>query len=126
MSLTNLIKEWVLRVQRQDQPSSEIKAFNFGLIETEKGYTTYLIGAKSYSEEDDDWACEEDYVPSERYLVLPKDNVPSGWSEVQATIAQVLVELLRDEALEGTFLSTAEFITTGFDDADLTKVKNAS
>ena len=125
MTLRDLIKEWILRVQQQDQPSPEIKAFNFGLIETENGYTTYLIGAKSYSE-DDDWACEEDYTPSERYLELPKDNVPSGWSEVQETIAQELTELLRDEALEGTFLRTAEFITTGFDDGDLTKVKNAS
>ena len=125
MTLRNLIKEWILRVENQDPPSKEIKAFNFGLLETENGYSSYLIGTKTYSEIDDDWACDEDYTPSERYLNIPKENMPSGWAELQETFAQELIGIINSEELKSSFLSTAEFITTGFDDGELTKVKNA-
>ncbi|MDF2858168.1 MAG: hypothetical protein K0Q87_4019 [Neobacillus sp.] len=39
----------------------EIKALNTGLFSP---YGIELIGAKVYDPEDDDWACEEDFVPA--------------------------------------------------------------
>ena len=66
--LEEKIEYWLdqMNVETSCLPA-DIVAFNFGLFETENGYGIYLIGSKSYDEQDDDWACDIDFEPEDKY-----------------------------------------------------------
>ena len=118
------IKKWVIRIQQNEKlPSSSIKAYNFGIIETKNGYSIYLIGSSKYNESHDDWACEEDYVPKEKYLHLSKEYGDLEWKEVEKIVAHALRDYVKSEEFENSFLFQATAITIGFDDGDLTRIK---
>jgi hypothetical protein len=68
-SQTNL-RNWIDGITKAENPDKTIVAYYFGLFETHDGYTIYLVGSKEYDSEDDDWACNNDFSPSEKYLPL--------------------------------------------------------
>ncbi|MEM9673999.1 MAG: hypothetical protein AAF992_15515 [Bacteroidota bacterium] len=118
------IDKWISRIQQSKRlPDSQIKAFNFGIIETEGGYSVYLIGSREYHELDDDWACKEDYVPKEKYLYLSKEYDNLEWQEVEKVMVRALSNYLKSEKVANSFLSPATAITTGFDGKELIRIK---
>jgi hypothetical protein len=114
---------WIERINQSDEIPANLCAFNFGLFESEKGYLMYLIGAESYDETDDDWAVEENFAPTEKYFELGVDTSDKRWQEIEELAASLLSEFIKSETFQQSFLSKAEFITVGFDDGDLTRVK---
>lgn len=118
------ILDWLQSIEKEEGiPSHDIIAFNFGLIEAEEGYFTYLIGAKEYSEIDDDWACEEDFSPARRYLKLPIIRENYNWEKTLILMNKLLSEMLEEGMFKNTFLDNAPVITTGFDEGDLIRIK---
>lgn len=111
------IKSWILEINDNDELPQGIIALNFGLFEP---YGIELIGSESYDEEDDDWACEEDFEPKTRSCSLP---IPSKveWEEVLGTIVLILKELVQE--LKDIQLLNVKHITTGFSDGDLMIIK---
>lgn len=112
------IKEWILEINKQEILSKEIIALNFGLFEP---YGIELIGSKNYDENDDDWACEEDFVPKLR--ICPALEIPSGleWESVLELMINILKELAIE--LKHIQLLQVSHITTGFCDGDLVVIK---
>ena len=122
--ITRTLGIWVIEIALHNKLPQDIKALNFDLFETgEPGnaYAVNLTGAKVYESDDDDWACEEDFVPSQRYA--PALNVPSSveWNE----FLDAMVIILRDIIAQtnGLPLWNVKHITTGFSDGDLAVVK---
>lgn len=68
------IINWILTISKSEQIPEGIKAVNIGLVETENGYTLYMVGSNEYDAEDSDWACNEDFVPENKYLVVEGDS----------------------------------------------------
>lgn len=110
------IQSWILK--NEDRPN--IKAINIGLLQTDKGYSAYLIGSKEYDSDDDDWACNEDYVPSAKYLELPLSK-SLDWETLQEQVVEIIKNMIQSE--NKSILNYVANVTVGFDDGELVKVK---
>ncbi|MBU3103948.1 hypothetical protein [Clostridium gasigenes] len=107
-----------MRINNEEVLPDNIEALNFGSFEP---YGIELIGAINYDEEDDDWACEEDFILKERKcLELNIDN-ECNWETVLNEIQMILKELV--DELKELLLLNVNHITTGFCDGDLIVVK---
>lgn len=116
------IHSWIIRIDESEKIPDSIKAFNFGIFETEDGYQIYLVGATDYDLEDDDWACEEDFIPDEKYLNLGKESEKWEWEEVQSIVKDSIEQFIKIKVSHDSFLYKAEYLTTGFDDGELERI----
>jgi hypothetical protein len=114
---------WIERINQSEAIPADLSAFNFGLLETEKGFSVYLIGAKTYDATNDDWACAEDFVPKEKYLELSDEFAGENWQTVETKFIKLLERYVNSADFSQTFLAKAEAITCGFDDGELFKIK---
>jgi hypothetical protein len=117
--------DWMTRVNQTDLPPADIIAFNFGLFENADGcYTTYLTGSRSYDPDDDDWACNEDYSPAEKYFELKElPSAENEWQDVVGVMAGLLRRYAQSTNFSESFLASAKAITFGFDDGVLERIK---
>ncbi len=116
--IKDTIKDWILRINDTEILPNNIKALNFGIFEP---YGIELIGSSTYDEEDDDWACEEDFVPEERVCNELNISGEYDWETVLNEIQLILKELV--DELKDLPLLNVNHITTGFSDGDLVVVK---
>ncbi len=118
------IIEWLHHIEKQDGiPPKDVIAFNFGLLEEDKGYVMYLVGVFEYTEENDDWACVEMPTKEYRYLRLTSDLQKHTWEDVLSSIAKILSDLEKEGELNITLVKNAKAITTGFDEGELIKIR---
>lgn len=117
-AIKQTIKEWVIRIDKKETLPKEIIALNFGLYES---YGIELIGSSEYDAEDDDWACDEDFIPEERSCPDLGIDDSVEWSEVLTLITNILKEVIQEHNEISLF--QVEHITTGFCDGDLVVVK---
>ena len=114
---------WLERVSQSSPPPEDIVAYNFGIFESEGGYTLHLIGSREYDPDNDDWACREDYVPVEKYFELPKSFGNGGdWRGVQHKVVGLIKRFIGSSEPTGSPFTRASAITVGFDDGDLERV----
>lgn len=121
--IKNRIRLWIDRISNQNKIPLDIKAFNFGLIESEKGHQLYLIGTKKYDLLDDDWACKEDFAPNEKYLNLETDSKKWNSDEIQSIVKSGIEQIIKTRTSPLTFVHKAEYLTTGFDNGTLLKIE---
>lgn len=121
--IKRLISFWINRIDDKEVIPKSVKAFNFGIIETENDYQTYIVGTNKYYKENDDWACEEDFTPKEKYLSLGADSKKWNWQEIQSIVKNGIEEFIETRISPLTFVHKAEYLTTGFDDGELLKIK---
>jgi len=117
------IHSWITRIDESEDIPDSIIAFNFGIIETESGYQVYMIGARDYDLEDDDWAYEVDFIPEEKYLDLGADSNKWDWEEVKSIVKESVEQFIITRVSPITFVHKAEYLTTGFDDGDLERIE---
>lgn len=119
---TSAISAWLVRISQGEALPDGVIAFNIGIFESPTGFTIYLTGSVEFDPEDDDWACREDYTPKERYLELPKQFVDGrDWQKVEADLIDIFEQILASEV--DSILSNAKFLTIGFDDGTLTRIR---
>lgn len=114
------IKSWLEVINTKETIPSDIKALNFGLFESLDGYGIYLTGSRKYDENDDDWACNNDYEPAQRYFYLPKNEMK--WDEFLKYVSEILTKHLSVFAKEVSSPFYKKVITVGFDDGDLKRI----
>ncbi len=68
IEVSDAVSQWFSAIESKETIPSSIKAINIGLFESDGGYCAYISGAEQYDENDDDWACESDFTPNEKYL----------------------------------------------------------
>ncbi|MCS2894502.1 hypothetical protein NXY11_01280 [Parabacteroides faecis] len=117
-STKEIVKQWILSIEKEHSISNEIVALNFGLFEP---YGIELIGAKSYDAENADWACEEDFVPKYRFCPPLNISDTKKWDIVLKDMTTLLEELIQE--LPELQLWQVEHITIGFSDGDLIRIK---
>jgi hypothetical protein len=122
VELSTALSSWLERVSAKEEPPKSVVAFNVGLLETEDGYSAYLVGADRFDEDDSDWACEESFTPKERYLAIPRGTFKK-WEAVQAAVVDATRKFLTSAVGKKSFLAKAKAVTVGFDDGDLERVK---
>ena len=108
-------------LQINDQPTqTDVVAFNIGIFETEAGYSLYLSGSKTYTPTDDDWACNDDFEPEEKYLEMPMTNHTSDdWKEFKKLAKSSVRKYLDTRGKNADSLFYHKIVTIGFDDGEL-------
>ncbi|MDF1699328.1 MAG: hypothetical protein P1U56_25975 [Saprospiraceae bacterium] len=117
------ISFWINRIDIKEQIPKSIKAFNFRIIETENDYQIYLVGTNYYDSQNDDWPCEEDFTPKEKYLSLGKDSKKWNWDEIQLIVRTGIEEFIETRISPLTFVHKADYLTTGLDDGELKRIE---
>ena len=73
--MKDTIRKWLIQINQKDKLPQNIVALNFNLYEGP--YALDLIGSATYDESDEDWACNEDFIPGLRRcpsLEIPAEN----------------------------------------------------
>ena len=117
-NVKSIVKEWILKINENEEIEEDIIAINFGIFEP---YGIELIGSKEYDSEDDDWACEGDFVPIERTCAELNIDSEIEWEEVLDNMVEILTELA--DELNDIDLLKVQHITTGFCDGDLVVIR---
>lgn len=103
-------------------PPLGIAAYNFNLSESHD-WVVEVIGASSYSEDDEDWACPPaawSSSPSE--FLIPRHVVPT-WELALAHVSErVAAYLTNGKHPRAEVLRKAEAVCVGFVDGNLTAV----
>ena len=114
-----IIKKWLIKINQTEKVPENIVALNFNLYEGP--YVLDLIGSATYDESDEDWACNEDYIPGLRRcpsLVIPDDK---SWEEVLKMVESILRDLIRE--MPDIELFKVQHIAVGFVDGNLIIIK---
>jgi hypothetical protein len=83
-------------------------------------YTLYLVGSNDYTPVDDDWACNADFVPREKYFALAwKGYARLEWKDLLEKVKGELTEFMKNETFKSSFFANASAIAVRFDDGDL-------
>ncbi len=121
-----LIQSWMNRIDTSETINRKIIAFNFGIFKSEEAYTVYLIGSSKYDINDDDWSCNVEFEPKEKYLSLGKHSSNRSWQEIASIVKSGVEEFIRSRLSPLTFLHTAEYLTVGFDEGELVKIEKST
>lgn len=120
----NILKGWIKEIANEEIVPENTQALNFGIFESENGYTVYLTGSMEYDIEDDDWACNEDFVPNNRYLEFNEEEISNlDWEDFQNLMVESLKNIIDSKEISEYKILNIDNITTGFDDGELVKVK---
>lgn len=116
--LKKVIKKWITNIDKTEELPSDIVALSFNLYEP---YSMELVGSAWFDEEDEDWACDEDFEPVQRRC--PDFELPNNleWQEALEIVATVLKDLIKE--LPDLKLFKVEHIAVGFVDGDLIIIK---
>lgn len=117
------IEHWLLQINDETVLPPDIIAFNFGLFESENGYCIYMIGSRFYDEFDDDWACDIDFEPNRKYLMLTSESIQNlSWEKILYEVKNVISSFITANACKLP-LFVGKIITIGFDDGDLVRIQ---
>lgn len=121
-SLFTIISKWVSELIEGETLPEDIVALNFGLYETPKGYCIYLVGSEEYDEEDEDWACNNDYEPEENGFMEMLMDGEVDWEFLLEGVKDSLKWLLENNEDFKNWVGDRH-VATGFDDGDLILIK---
>lgn len=116
--LKETVRKWISDIDKTEKIPANIIALSFNLYEP---YGIELVGSERYDDEDEDWACEEDFVPRQR--ICPGFNISREfkWEEVLEVVTVILKELLAEMPDSQVF--GIKHIATGFVDGNLVTIK---
>lgn len=120
--MRKLIEKWILQLCHKESSTNDIVALNFGIFETERGYSLYLIGSKQYDEHDDDWACYVDYEPTSKYLEITCDRI-TDWKSFMDEAMMIISDIIKTPSVSNSSLFSGKIITIGFDDGPLERIR---
>lgn len=113
------IVDWLNLLNTTETIPSDIIALNFGLFETETGYSIYLIGSKTYDGDNSDWACPPYDFEAENYYLNLDNSRDVDWKTFQNLVVENLTNCLANPNDSQTIFAKIPHITTGFDNGDL-------
>ena len=108
------LRLWLGDIAEKERIPEGIAAFNFGLFEP---YGVDLTGSRKYDSGNDDWACEEDFIPLQRSCPNLILDPAMPWQQALCGMASAIAELMAE--LPGNPVLWAEHVTIGFSDGDL-------
>ena len=120
MSFDDSFKAWLRQSLDTVIPES-VRAFSFNLYESgddDSPFGVDLIGSPHFDVEDGDWACEEVWEATPRWLPIPATFSTNSWQMCLANVKALVLRALEDKAIGETFRAR-EGIAVGFVDGDL-------
>ncbi|VTR49165.1 hypothetical protein [Sphingobacterium thalpophilum] len=117
--------EWLNNINKTEKIDNSIVAFNFGLFESEEGFTMYLNGSKIFDKEDDDWAANMDFEPKQKYFSFGTEFLKDkDWKDILKYSENLVQTYIASEDFKTSIFVQAKGVAVGFDDGDLTIIKS--
>lgn len=116
--LKEIIKSWIINIDKTEELPSDIVALSFNLYEP---YGLEMVGSTWFDEKDEDWACDETFEPAQRSCPNFEISDKLKWEEVLEIVVAILKDLLNELADLNIF--RVEHIAVGFVDGDLIIIK---
>jgi hypothetical protein len=118
-SLADKIRDWLAAISKEEKLPTDIKAICIGLFESEPNYQVYFIASKTYDPENDDWACNQDFEVTSKYL---DTGIPTSkkWETFQSLVVDAVKGIRNTD--QSSVLQKVEHVSVGFDSGDLTKI----
>ncbi len=113
------ISSWIRQLSEAETLPQDIQAIYVGLFEGSDRYQIYLTGSRAYDPEDDDWACNQDFDPTCKYLdsgVSTQDD----WQTFEQAVVDIVRTMLDDDLT--TILHQAAHVSVGFDGGNLNHI----
>lgn len=110
------LKDWLGRLAETERPPADIVAYHFGLFEGDGSCSVYLVGSREFSDDDDDWIANDDWLAKTKALEIP----PGDPEKIAEEVADAIGDFLESG---DSFLHKARAVTVGFDDGDLLRVR---
>lgn len=116
--LKEFIKRWIINIDKTEELPSDIVALSFNLYEP---YGIEMVGSTWFDEKDEDWACDEDFEPTQRSCPDFEISDNLKWEDVLEIVVAILKDLI--EELSDLKIFKVEHIAVGFVDGNLTIIK---
>ena len=78
-----------------------------------------LIGAERFDLEDEDWACDEVWSPSQRQLSIPIEYSGDNWEECLERMKILTTSYLDSQSVDAEKLKSRKGVGIGFVDGNL-------
>ncbi|PSL12020.1 hypothetical protein CLV44_1204 [Marinobacterium halophilum] len=98
-----------------------IIAFNLNIYESP--FKIEIVGSNEFDREDEDWACNEDWVPQNRTISVSTSLLGDSWEETQSNLIAMAQGYLKSDASNVSKLRKAKAFAVGFVDGNLCYVK---
>lgn len=117
------VKEWFELIASMESIPRDIEAVNIGLFEIKRGYAVYINGSEEYDEDDEDWACNDDYMPDTYLFFSHNKYARMPWETFQNEMTAALMNIFASDNEEILNYFGNRIVTTGFDDGNLVRIK---
>lgn len=122
-SIYQPLADWIDAALAAPRPDG-IAAFHFNLYDSIE-FDLQLIGAPTYSADDDDWACDDIFMSDDPHFELPREVVGEAWEMGLAAAADLLARYVNSERAGAVVLRRSRAVSVGFVDGDLQLVWSA-
>jgi len=117
--MINSVEDYInwLDVQLAGELPKEIIAFNINIYESP--FLIELTGSKDFDVQDDDWACNEDWVPENRSIAVAESLFGESWEVALENLIEMSQSYLNSAKINAHKLKTAKAFSIGFVEGDL-------
>ncbi|WP_339086775.1 hypothetical protein [Shewanella chilikensis] len=112
--------DWIDRLLNEELPT-KIVAFNINIYEFP--FSIEIVGSSEFDLEDEDWACNEDWVPENRVISVSNSIFGSSWEEAQENILAMAKHYIQSSSKNAHKLKAAKAFAVGFVDGNLSYVQ---
>ncbi len=85
----------------------------------ESPFKIELIGSNEFDPDDEDWACNTDWLPEKRMIEVANSLYGDSWQEAENNIFNLAAQYLKSAYGNATKLDTAKAFAVGFVDGNL-------
>ncbi len=107
--------------QLSEELTEQIIAFNINIYESP--FNIEIVGSCEFDPEDEDWACNEDWVPINRTISVSSSIFGNSWEEAQDNILTMAKRYLQSSSKNTHKLKSAKAFAVGFVDGNLSYVQ---
>jgi len=112
--------EW-LDTQLDEEIPKTVVAFNINLYESP--FNIEIVGSNEFKQNDEDWACNEDWVPKNRSVPVSARIFGSSWEEAQSNVLNMAKGFINSTSKNAAKLRVAKAFAVGFVDGNLEYVQ---
>ncbi|MBU2709209.1 hypothetical protein KCM76_24655 [Zooshikella marina] len=107
--------------QLNEKIPDEITAFNINIYESP--FNIEIVGSSKFDPEDEDWACNENWIPRNRKMSVSSSLFGDSWEEAQENIIAMAKKYLQSNSKNVNKLKAAKAFAIGFVDGNLSYVQ---
>ena len=100
---------------------AEVIAFNINVYESP--FIVEIVGSNEFDAEDEDWACNEDWVPRVRSIEVSNEFFGNSWEVAEQNIVKMARSFFRSSYINASKLKQAKAFAVGFVDGNLNLIK---